>query len=110
MTRLLSLLLIAFWLAIAPAFAKVGGASGVANIAAGAQTISLGGRFTHVIVWLSSGSSTVHVNFLETTATTSHALLASGAGVARLDQPAPDISQVDYYGNGAVGTISYIAW
>ncbi len=106
----LALLLMAFVMSVIPVFAA-GGASGNASIASGAQSIALGGQFSHVVIWLSTGSSTVNVNFLERTATTSDALIDSGAGFAYgVASPVSAISQVNYYGNGTTGKISWIAF
>lgn len=84
---------------------------GTAAIAAGAQTVTLSGSYSHVIVWLSSGSSTVNLTFNQVTATTSNCLIGSGATIAYgMGQNTQAISQFGYYGNGTTGTINWMAW
>jgi hypothetical protein len=87
-------------------------ADGVVNIAAGAQRINLGGSFSHVIVALSSGSSTVNITFNSgVNASATNGLLASGSGFAYgLVQGSRATDQINYFGGGAVGTLSYWAW
>lgn len=82
-------------------------------ILAGANTITMGtGSFSHIIVWLSSGSSTVYITFnMNVTASASNALMSSGSTVSvGLPGFSAATNQINYFGNGTTGTISWVAW
>ena len=117
-TLLIALLLTAFPVNATPAIIEY---DGTASIASGATKVFLDGgtgthQFHHVIVWLSASSSTAYLTFNPgATASSSNALLASGAGLAfglggAGGGNAPATNQINYYGNGTTGTISWVAW
>ncbi len=81
-------------------------------IAAGAHTISLGQQCSHVIVKLSSGSSSVYVTLNHgATASSSNFLIDSGGSLSYgLAGWLSATDQINYFGNGTTGTISWVAW
>jgi hypothetical protein len=90
---------------------------GTASIASGANTIyldgasGLKGSFSHIQVWLSSGSSPVNITFNSVAATTSNALLGSGDSITYgLQGYASATNQINYYGGGTTGTINFLAY
>ena len=105
-------LAIAFLLAVLPAEAK-SESDGSQAIASGANTISLGGLFSHVIIKLSSASSSVYCTINHgATASSSNFLIDSGGSVSYglAATPISPTDQINYFGNGTTGTISWIAW
>lgn len=85
---------------------------GTSNIAAGAQTITLPGSFSHIVVQLSSGSSAVELTFNSgVTAANTDFPIPSGAGFAYgINGGANATNQINYFGEGTTGTISYMVW
>jgi hypothetical protein len=91
---------------------------GNAAITAGAQTIYLDGvggtkgSYSHVIVWLDSGSSTANINFnVGQTAATTDPLLGSGSTISfGLSGFSAATNQINVYGNGTTGKVNWVAW
>jgi len=112
--KFLRLLLLAFLLGMLPSFAA-SEVDGTASIAAGANTITLSTtkQFSHVIVKLSSGSSSIYCNVNHgVTASSSNFLIDAGStlAVGLTGRPIDPTDQINYFGNGATGTISWVAW
>lgn len=76
------------------------------NIAAGNEVITLTAPSRRITIKLSSGSSSVHVNFGGAVASTSNFLIDSGAAYTYVGEP---IKTFAVFGNGAVGTKSIAA-
>jgi hypothetical protein len=119
--RLWSKLVLAFVISIytLPVFAIAPIESdGTTPILAGANTIFLDngtgtkGSYAHITIWLSASSSTINFTFNRgVTATTSNALLGSGASYSNaLAGFSAATNQINYYGNGTTGTISWVAY
>jgi hypothetical protein len=88
---------------------------GTATIVAGANTLTMGtGQWSHVLVWLSSGSTPINITFnMNATASASNALLASGASISYGlgGNPGSYTNQINYFsGASPTGTISWMAW
>ncbi len=86
---------------------------GTASIASGATTITLSSvrQFSHVIIKLSSGSSSMYVTVNHgATASSSNFLIDSGGTLSLgFGCKMSPTDQINYYGNGVTGTISYVA-
>lgn len=82
------------------------------SIASGATTISLPGLYSHIIVKLSAGSSSMYVTFNHgSTASSSDFLIDSGGTLSfGLQGFSGATDQINYFGNGTTGTISWMAW
>jgi hypothetical protein len=119
--RLLANLVLAFiasvWGLAALAIAPIE-SDGTTAILAGANTIFLDngtgtkGHYSHITIWLSPSSSSMYFTFNQgVTASSSNALLASGAGYSNgLAGFSAATNQLNYFGNGTTGTISWVAY
>lgn len=84
---------------------------GTASISAGANTIALGFTASHIIIKLSSGSSSVYVTVNGgAVASSSNFLIDSGGTLAIGMAGSCPSNQINYYGNGTTGTISWMTW
>lgn len=110
MARLLSLLICLLFFCTG-AFAA-SEADGNGSIASGAHTINLGASYSHVTVTLSSASSTVNITVNHgATASSSNYLLGSGLQIQfGQDGRMAPTDQINYFGNGTTGSISWAAW
>ena len=111
-----------FWML--PIFASaIVEADGTVSIAAGANTVFLdqfqpnlvtagAARYSHIIIWTSSGASTINVTFNEgRTATTSNMTIPGGASISTgLAGFSRAVNAINYFGGGTTGTLSWVAW